>query len=235
MSAGDTCLIKEGTYRETVIPVNDGENGAPITFMAYGDDKVTLSGTEKVTSKWEFYKDGIYKTNYHIWRRTENQIFVNGKMAQIARYPNKNSDNLISVGTTLSADTASDSFVTDTELTQEDGFFEGARISTEGTSHYIHFTSLVTDYTKGTACFNKIDSGWDSPTSNSNYYFYDSLNLLDAQDEWYYDGDGTLYYKPKDGINPNDLTFEYSVRSDAFDVRDKAYITIKGIEIFGAK
>ena len=234
MTAGDTCLIKEGTYRETIIPANDGEEGAPVTFMAYGNDNVTISGTEKVIGNWELYKDGIYKTNFYIWRRTENQIFVNGKMAQIARYPNKNSDNMIAVGDTLSADSASDGFIADTELIQEDGFFEGARISTEGTSHYIHFTSTVTNYSKGSVYFDKLDSGWDSPTTDSNYYFYDSLNLLDAENEWYYDGDGTLYYKPQENITPDQLTIEYSVRPDAFDVRDKAYITIKGLEIFGA-
>lgn len=234
LTAGETCVIGEGVYKETVTPKNSGEYGAPISFIAKQGEKVVISGTEKITSTWEHYKDGIYKTNTHMWRRTENQIFVNGEMAQIARYPNKNSDNFISVGTTLSADSASDHFVTDADLTQPDGFFNGARISTEGTSHYLHFTSTVTDYKKGTANFEKIDSGWDSPTTNSNYYFYDSLALLDAENEWYYDGNGTIYYKPKNNQNPNNLTFEYSVRPDAFDARDKSNIFIGGLEIFGA-
>ncbi len=234
MSAGDTCLISEGVYRETVIPKNSGEDGAPISFLAYGDDKVTVIGTEKITSNWTLYKDGIYKTNAYIWRWTENQIFVDGKMAQIARYPNKNSDNLISVGTTISADNASDSYAYNANLAFEDGYFDGAKISIEGTSHYIHYSSTVNSYKNKTAYFNKVDSGWDSPTGNSQFFFYDKLNLLDTEDEWYYDGNGTLYYKPIGNKNPNDLDFEYSVRPEAFDVRDKAYISVKGIEIFGA-
>jgi hypothetical protein len=70
MSAGETCVIGEGVYKETVTPKNSGEYGAPISFIAKQGEKVVISGTEKITSSWEHYKDGIYKTNAHIWRRT---------------------------------------------------------------------------------------------------------------------------------------------------------------------
>ncbi|MBQ4155615.1 MAG: DUF1565 domain-containing protein [Clostridia bacterium] len=234
LKPGDTCIIDSGVYRETVIPANEGEKGAPISFMAKPGAEVTVSGTEKVTAAWTLYKDGIYKANQHIWRRTENQLFVDGKMAQIARFPNKNSDNFIATGDTLSANSASDSYAYDENLSYADGYFDGAKIFVEGTSHYIHYSSTVNSYKNKTAYFEKVDSGWDSPTTNSKFYFYDKLELLDAQNEWYYDGDGGLYYKPKANVNPNDLTFEYSVRPDAFDVRNKGFISIKGIEIFGA-
>ena len=35
MTAGDTCYIREGTYRETVVPLNDGAEGSLITYQAY--------------------------------------------------------------------------------------------------------------------------------------------------------------------------------------------------------
>ncbi len=234
MTAGDTCLIREGIYRETVTPKNEGEAGAPITFMADQDESVTVSGTEVIDSEWEAYQDGIYKTNFYLWRRTENQLFVNGEMAQIARYPNKESENVIAVGNVLSADSASDSQVSAASLSQPDGYFTGAKIFIEGTSHYIYYSSTVTEHSAGNVSFETIASGWDSPTTDSNFYFYDALNLLDTADEWYYDGNGTLYYKPEAGVAPDTLHFEYSVRPDAFDVRDRSYITVKGLEIFGA-
>ena len=234
MSAGDTCFIKEGVYRETVTPKNQGEEGAPVSFLPYENDKVTISGTETINSEWTEYKNGIYKTNCHIWRRTENQIFVNGEMAQIARYPNKTNSNPIDVGKVLSADTADAEHIEDSDLTAETDFFKGAKIFIEGTSHYIYYSSDVTSSKNGYLSFSSVIGGWDAPTSNSNYYLYNSLNLLDYENEWYYDGNGTLYYKPQGNVNPNDLSFEYSVRPEAFDVRDKAYITVKGLEIFGA-
>ena len=35
MQAGDRCLIRAGTYRETVVPSNSGKDQAPITFEAF--------------------------------------------------------------------------------------------------------------------------------------------------------------------------------------------------------
>ena len=42
MRAGDTCLIRAGTYRETITPANSGASGAPITFDAYNGERVSF-------------------------------------------------------------------------------------------------------------------------------------------------------------------------------------------------
>ena len=85
----------------------------------------------------------------------------------------------------------------------------------------------------GKAVFTKIGSGWDSPTSGSKFYFYNKLNLLDTENEWYYN-EGTLYLYAKNGVNPNTMNIEYKSRINAFDVSGKAYITIEGLNLFGA-
>lgn len=46
MKAGDTCYIREGTYREMEKPSNLGMADAPITFMPYNDKKVVVSGVD---------------------------------------------------------------------------------------------------------------------------------------------------------------------------------------------
>jgi hypothetical protein len=48
MVAGDNCFIRQGTYRETVTPVNSGSAGSPITFAAYQGEKVIVSGADTV-------------------------------------------------------------------------------------------------------------------------------------------------------------------------------------------
>jgi hypothetical protein len=53
---GDICLVREGTYRETVRPKNGGRIGDPIRYVAYPGEKVTLSGTEPITGQWSVYK-----------------------------------------------------------------------------------------------------------------------------------------------------------------------------------
>jgi hypothetical protein len=55
--------------------------------------------------------------------------------------------------------------------------------------------------------------GWDTPQyallGGSTYWFSNSLGFLDAMNEWYIDPDaGRLYYKPGDGVDPNDLDIE---------------------------
>ena len=234
MNAGDICFIKEGVYRETVRPKNSGKAGAPITFIAYKNDNVVISGAEKINTEWTYYKDGIYKTNYTLWCKNANQLFINGEMAQIARFPNKNSDNIIAVGDVLSADSANYNSLSDSDLTQENGFFNGSKIYIEGTSHYLYYGADVTDYKKGNLSFSGLDkNSWDLPCSNSNYYFYDSLKLLDDENEWYYDEtEKALYYKPSKDVNPNELNIECALRSEGFNLRDRSYITIENLNVF---
>ena len=44
MVAGDTAFIRAGIYRETVTPANSGTQNAPITYMPYNGESVTVSG-----------------------------------------------------------------------------------------------------------------------------------------------------------------------------------------------
>lgn len=233
LTAGDTCIIKEGVYRETIKPKNSGMNGAPITFTAYKNDKVVISGNETVKGTWEEYKNGIYKIEHTLWRGDENQIFVNGKSATLCRYPNKNTDSFISVGDTISATSASDSYANTSTIPFTQNELIGAKIAIQGTSHYLYYSSTITQNTSTSLNYNKLNSGWDSPTDDSNFYLYDKLCLLDDENEWYYE-DGTIYYKPEADVDINSLNIECSIRGQAFDVRDKSYITISGLELNGA-
>src|ERR1039457_1007441 len=48
MVAGDTAYIRAGVYRETVTPKNSGTQNAPITYMPYNGESVTVSGADVV-------------------------------------------------------------------------------------------------------------------------------------------------------------------------------------------
>ncbi|VGO15128.1 Keratan-sulfate endo-1,4-beta-galactosidase [Pontiella desulfatans] len=52
MVAGDTCMIRGGTYRETVIPASSGTAGNPITYAAYNGETVIIHGCEPVLGPW---------------------------------------------------------------------------------------------------------------------------------------------------------------------------------------
>jgi hypothetical protein len=46
---GDTVMIRAGTYHERVVPPHSGTASAPITFEAYNNEPVVISGADPVT------------------------------------------------------------------------------------------------------------------------------------------------------------------------------------------
>jgi hypothetical protein len=46
MQAGDTCFIRAGIYRETVVPARSGSPGRPLVLTSYANEPVTVSGTD---------------------------------------------------------------------------------------------------------------------------------------------------------------------------------------------
>src|SRR5439155_24857655 len=86
--AGDTCLVRAGTYRETVRPANSG-----VTFAPDGNASVTVSGAD-VVSGWTAYQGSIYKSSGMTWDLgvNYNQVFVDGQMMNLARWPNTSLD-----------------------------------------------------------------------------------------------------------------------------------------------
>ena len=82
---GDTCFVRQGTYRETVRPKSSGRVREPIKYVAYPGEKVTLSGTELVTGEWTVFKGSIYQTKVEL---NFEQLFVDGNMMIEVRWPN---------------------------------------------------------------------------------------------------------------------------------------------------
>jgi len=83
---GETVLIGEGTYDETVRIRATGEKGRPITFRSMPYEKVTFNGTNlkrafKVMGKKEINLDGFYFTNFgdsecvfNLWKSDQVKI-----------------------------------------------------------------------------------------------------------------------------------------------------------------
>jgi hypothetical protein len=88
MKPGSICNIRQGIYRETVRPFYTGLAGAPLTFQAYGNETVVISGADPITG-WSVNSGSIYKAPMS-WSigRYRDQVLVDGKMAWVARSPN---------------------------------------------------------------------------------------------------------------------------------------------------
>ena len=79
-----------------MIPTNSGSAGAPITFAAYGNEKVVVSGADVISGPWNEYsqKDRrcpIYTASMP-WSLGpgKDMVFVDGQVVIQARYPKTN-------------------------------------------------------------------------------------------------------------------------------------------------
>jgi hypothetical protein len=248
--AGDIVYIRTGTYRETVIPAKSGTAGFPITFQAYNNEIVTISGTEFVTG-WSLHSGNIYKaampgnfmTTVH---NQSDQIFVDGTMMSIARWPNNTSFDpsypaksmITGFVSKTSLGNLTTGVVKDTKLPAND--YTGAEIyfqpNYEGWSWV--FTGTVTGVSGSVITFTSFNgSGQDGNgaiyNGRSRYYIFNKLSLLDTEGEWFHDKTANLLYIwcPRNE-NPAAKNIEAKKREYAFNLSNRSYITIKQINIF---
>ncbi len=263
-TAGDTCFIRAGVYRETVRPTRSGTAGAPIIFKPYNGEHVVISGADVVSGPWTLHSGAIYRTSLG-WslnvrtpsQVTNNQIWVDGVMLPEARWPNvpldrvthfTNADKAQAEGVQLLSTTSA--IYTDTALA---GFapnaWAGAKINFGPGFSLIHTTCDVTASSASSVTFEcNPDPGaynarthWDlndimlRPAVGNYYYLWGKLLALDAPGEWFYDeASGTLYLWLPDSSAPAGHTIEAKRRPWAFDLTERSYITLDGLHIFGA-
>ncbi|WP_158560399.1 DUF7594 domain-containing protein [Paenibacillus contaminans] len=239
MVAGDLCYIRGGTYRETVIPVHSGTSGNTITFQNYNGEQVTVSGLDPVTG-WSLDAGSVYKAVMNGTLGTRNQIFVDGVMMNLARWPNQTGTltqpTLATVG---SVDPGLPSTtIIDSHIPGGDDFWNGAQLWIPSGVAYWAYTSTVTDYDAAThkLTFNSLPvSGSYDPVAGNKYFLSGIKAALDTQKEWWYDSNAQLLYLwAPGGADPSTQTVEAKKRDYAFDLSGRSYLDITGIDIFGA-
>lgn len=77
MTAGDTCYIRAGVYRESVYPVASGTLNSKIVFMPYNNESVTISGCD-IISGWQPHSGHIKKAPTNFTLEAENHDDMNG-------------------------------------------------------------------------------------------------------------------------------------------------------------
>lgn len=87
-----TVYLREGVYHlsrpVTFTEEDSGSSNAPVTYKAYPDERPVISGGFKLNLKWRTYKDGIKMANVPEQIGEIDQLFVDGKRQNMARYPN---------------------------------------------------------------------------------------------------------------------------------------------------
>jgi hypothetical protein len=227
-TAGDTCSIRAGTYRETVKPANSGSASSPVVFTNYNNEVVTVSGANPVTASWSVHSGSIYKASLPT---APVQVFVDGQMMTLARWPNVGSDYM--KPTQAVTDTGSNSTtIIDAALPALN--WTGANVWMSANAGWSVQTGSVSSYSAGRLTVpNLTDCQSLCPIENSRYYVFGKLELLDTGGEWYASG-GTLYLRTPNSDSPAGHTVEVKAREQAFDLTARQYVTIKGLKIFAS-
>ena len=239
--AGDTVYIRGGVYRETVTPTNSGSASAPITFTNYNNEVVTVSGADPITG-WTSLGNNKYAAAQS-WDLGEgnNQLFVDAKMMDEARWPNPSGNVSKPATSTFQSVTATDTSATihDSALTQPAGFWKNTLIEFGAGQAWFIQTGTVTDSGPGWLTFSYTRStgfgNYDIPKAGNTYFLFDNPALLDAPTEWSRDpSTGKITFLAPAGMNPNAHNVTAKHRQFAFEVAGKSYVTISGINIFAA-
>lgn len=228
VTSGGTCVVRAGSYHETVIP-NSG-----ITITSYYGEAVTVHGDDPVTG-WIANQGSIYRASATLGADDTNQVFVNGQMMTEARWPNGN--DLFHVNWATAQTGTSTTQIFDSNLPNFN--WTGARIHLwSGTDPWAPQTGVIT--ASGTGQVNFTLDGASSPpyiepTVGGYYYLFGILAALDTDNEWFYDQNArVLYVQAPGGVNPSTLTVTAKQRQYAFDLSGVSNVTLEGINIFAS-
>ena len=229
-------IIHQGTYRLTtplsITTTDGGSEKYPVIYTAAENEKLVITGAQLITSNWESYKDGIYRTKVEDLDAID-QLFIDGKRQHMARYPNFNAgfipvdaDGSVrgkKAGTVPFTGCTPDAW--DAKKAAEwknpkGAILNGMHRGLWGSQHY-----FVSGKDKNGELIYQ--GGWQNNRSAPPHKGYRMIENvfeeLDAAGEWYHNTeDGWLYYMPDVGVDLNEVKIEAVLQIKHF------------IEIYGA-
>ena len=248
VKAGDTVIVHNGTYRETLKVKNDGTALNPITFVAAEGETPVISATEAVNTFVKYGDNMVCSVVPWDLGDGRNQIFHKGESVLEARYPNGPttaekhdvtspiSDNWFVFGD-IQVDAVDNYLATSETLLdqEEEDYWKGAYFVALRGNAYGTSTARVASSKKGELRLEDTSINyWDVGQTNTynTGYLAGHMNCLDAPGEWIMQ-DGYLFMIPPEGETANTLKLEVKKRMLVADIADNKYLHIKGIDMFG--
>jgi Right handed beta helix region len=232
---GDSCMIRAGTYRETVTPARSGTSDAHITFAAYQGECVTVNGADVLTATWQPYQGSIYVADTSL---RFIQLFAGGKMLNEARWPNADPDDLVHMPLAKAGPNTTETTLEGPTLPAGD--WTGAYLFSIPGQRWVSYTRKIESYDQ----VKKLAT-WSLPMRESpavpeleprardTYYVFGSLLALDSAGEWFQDpATGKLYLWAPGSVDPSTLKIEAKQRDYGFNLGARSYIDIMGVRLF---
>jgi len=223
--------LLKGTYylnQPVVFTSADSRNdNETLTLTNFENQKVTISGGVPLNPKWKVYKNGIWQATVE-QNLIFDELFVNGKLQRMARYPNYDPTAHYLGGT--SEDAISKERAANWH-SPEGGYVHALHQSEWGDFHYI----ITGKNDKGELT---LEGGWQNNRRmgmHRKYRFVENVfEELDTINEWFYDKKTRIlyYYPPKD-LNLKTAKFETPQIAHLFEFKGSEAKPVTNITIEG--
>ncbi|WP_159476123.1 right-handed parallel beta-helix repeat-containing protein [Dyadobacter sp. 3J3] len=217
--------LRAGTYylTETIVIKSDAKLPKELVIKAFGNEKVTISAGKKINTKWQLFRNGIFRTVVSPEIAFE-RLYVNGISQPMARYPN--------------ADTTAGIF----NGTAEDATYY-VRVLSWGNpvGGYLH---ALDEYKKGSLHYRitgvddtdnvELDGGWqfNKPVhpDKSLHFVENIFGELDAPGEWYFDKTfNFLYFYPAKRTDLSNAVIEVSNLKNSIELQGSAQNPVRNV------
>lgn len=230
MEMGDTCVIRAGTYRETVMP-KDGQR-----FEAYRNEAPLITGCDVATG-WTPHSGPIHKARLE---QKVFDVFVDGESMDKARYPDEDGNRFNKaewLPTNLEKGSGESGFVTFTDGLEKE-YVGGVFTGFNGDNCYQANMGVIRAQEGGRLSVIRTNYRWNNSPPKKFFgpgvgYITDHLHCLTSPREWHWE-DGTLYLYAPGGATPDSQLVEARVRLWGFDCSGRSNVEIVGLHFKGA-
>ena len=198
-----------------------------LTITSFKNQKVSISGGVALNLNWKEYKNGIWQAQVK-QDVIFDELFVNGQLQRMARYPNYDSAAHYYGGT------ADDVLAKERVVrwkSPEGGYIHAIHPCEWGDIHYV----ITGKNDKGDL---NLEGGWQNNRKmgmHQKYRFVENIfEELDTVNEWFYDKKSkTLYYYPPKGMDIKTAKFVTPQIAHLFEFKGSETKSVKNISIEG--
>ena len=223
--------LLQGTYylKKPIVftPEDSRKENETLTITSFKNQEVIISGGIHLHLKWEKYKNGIWKAGVK-QDLIFDQLFVNGQLQRMARYPNFDSTARFLGGT--AADAVSKERAARWR-SPAGGYVHALHRSEWGDFHY-----LITG--KNEQSELALEGGWQNNRKmgmHDKHRFVENIyEELDTANEWFYDRKTrTLFYYPPKRLDITTAKFETPQIAHLFEFKGTEKNPVSNINIEG--
>jgi len=224
VEGGDTVIVREGLYRESV-SVPGGEPNKPVLLKAAEGERAILSGAVPVTG-WQKHVGDVYVTELDF---KPERLLVNFRPQPIARHPNE--------GWWVAEDVNGLTIIDTVNLKTLEHDPVGGEAYIWTTFGNVFFTVPVASFDRDNGSFTVVrKSEWMELRAGDRYFLKNHPSLIDLPGEWAVkqeNGKFLVYFQPVAIEDLNAVEVPYETRR-ILSIDKARHVGISGLEVVAA-